>query len=143
MNISKLEKENNEIKNENNELKNKKNNLNLKDGNILNLNNQINDLTNQINNLQLNNNKNKIKFGLDEIVTVLIQSVDQRVNTPLSIPKSELFVRLEEQLYEEYPEYKEFDVYFTVKGDKIKRFKSIEENKLKNKDKILLNIYDS
>ena len=52
-------------------------------------------------------------------------------------------MRLEEQLYEEYPEYKEFDVYFTVKGDKIKRFKSIEENKLKNKDKILLNIFDS
>ena len=125
------------------DITNLENNLNLKDGNILNLNNQINDLTNQINNLQLNNNKNKIKFGLDEIVTVLIQSVDQRVNTPLSIPKSELFVRLEEQLYEEYPEYKEFDVYFTVKGDKIKRFKSIEENKLKNKDKILLNIYDS
>ena len=109
----------------------------------MNLNNQINDLTNQINNLQLNNNKNKIKFGLDEIVTVLIQSVDQRVNTPLSVPKSELFVRLEEQLYEEYPEYKEFDVYFTVKGDKIKRFKSKEENKLKNEDKILLNIFDS
>ena len=168
MNISKLQKENNELKIENNELRNKnniiqndlknklqtikkyeediknlKNSLNLKDGNIFNLNNQINDLTSQINNLQLNNNKTKNKFGLDEIVSVLIQSIDQKVNIPLFIPKSELFVRLEEQLYEEYPEYKDVDnIYFTVNGRKIKRFRSIEENNLKNKDKILLNIYE-
>ena len=161
MNISKLQKENNELRNKNNiiqnDLKNKlqiikkyedniknlKNNLNLKDGNIFNLNNQINDLTSQINNLKINNNNSKNKFGLDEIVSVLIQSIDQKVNIPLFIPKSELFVRLEEQLYEEYPEYKDVDnIYFTFNGRKIKRFRSIEENNLKNKDKILLNIYE-
>ena len=80
---------------------------------------------------------------MDEIVSVLIQSIDQKVNIPLFIPKSELFVRLEEQLYEEYPEYKDVDnIYFTFNGRKIKRFRSIEENNLKNKDKILLNIYE-
>ncbi len=168
MNISKLQKENNELKIENNELRNKnniiqndlqnklqtikkyeediknlKNSLNLKDGNIFNLNNQINDLTSKINNLKINNNNSKNKFGLDEIVSVLIQSIDQKVNIPLFIPKSELFVRLEEQLYEEYPEYKDVDnIYFTFNGRKIKRFRSIEENNLKNKDKILLNIYE-
>ena len=78
---------------------------------------------------------------MDEIVSVLIQSIDQKVNIPLFIPKSELFVRLEEQLYEEYPEYKDVDnIYFTFNGRKIKRFRSIEENNLKNKDKILLNV---
>ena len=161
MNISKLQKENNELRNKNNiiqndlknklqtikkyeeDIKNLKNSLNLKDGNIFNLNNQINDLTSQINNLQLNNNNSKNKFGLDEIVSVLIQSIDRKVNIPLFIPKSELFVRLEEQLYEEYPEYKDVDnIYFTFNGRKIKRFRSIEENNLKNKDKILLNIYE-
>ena len=131
------------IKNYENELKNIKNTLSVKDNNIFNLNNQINNLNSQINDLKLKNNKIKVKFGFDEIVTVLIKSIDQKVDTALTIQKSELFVRLEEQLYDEYPEYKDLDnIYFTVNGNKIKRFRTIQENNLKNKDKILLNNYD-
>ena len=43
-----------------------------------------------------------------------------------SIPckNTDIFVRLEEKLYENYPEYKDKETYFMKNGNKIKRFKS-------------------
>ena len=48
----------------------------------------------------------------------------------------------EEKLYDEYPEFKEVNTYFTVNGRLIKRFKSMLENNIRDNDKILLNIYE-
>ena len=47
---------------------------------------------------------------------------------------TDLFIRVEERLYEDFPQFKEFDNYFQVKTRKIKRFKTIEENNIKNND---------
>ena len=55
---------------------------------------------------------------------------------------TDTFVRLEEKLYEDYPEYKDKDTYFIKNGNKIKRFKSLDENKIKNNDVLILNTYD-
>ena len=151
--INRLRNENQVLQNENNNLKNE---LKIKSQNIdkytlelKNLNKSLNikdniiyNLNNQINNLSLNRNSQNIKFGLNEIVTILFKSIDQKVEIPLSIPKSELFVRLEERLYEQYPEYRDLNNYFTVKGRVIKRFRTIQENNLNNYDKILLNVYE-
>ena len=53
-----------------------------------------------------------------------------------------MFVRIEEKLYNEYPEYKDLNTYFTVNGRIVKRFRSMLENNIRNNDKILLNIYE-
>ena len=47
---------------------------------------------------------------------------------------TDLFIRVEERLYEDFPQFNEFDNYFQVKTRKIKRFKTIEENNIKNND---------
>ena len=49
---------------------------------------------------------------------------------------------MEEQLYKEYEEFKEIKTYYTINGVKVKRFKTIEENNIKDGDKIVLMVYD-
>ena len=41
-------------------------------------------------------------------------------------------------LYDEYPEYKETENYFLVNGNRVKRFKTIKENQIKNGKPIIL-----
>ena len=69
-------------------------------------------------------------------------SVDNSINYCIPCKNVDIFVRLEEKLYNEYPKYKDLNTYFTVNGRVNKRFKSIKENDLKNFDKILLNVYE-
>ena len=148
-----LKKENKVLKKENSELKKELNNIkeslnkkivefdNLK-ASLYSKNNELKNLNNQINDLKINNNPNNENVKRKDIITILFKSIDQKVEIPFSCHISDIFVRIEEQLYNEYPEYKEFNTYFTVNGRVIKRFKSIKENDLKNFDKILLNVYE-
>ena len=150
--IKNLNKENINLKNENKTLKSEIQNLNNKN-NILKkendkLKNEKNNYITQINDLTERMNKLKSKgiqiqnVNINDIVTVLFQSIDQKVQIPMTGPKTELFVKLEEKLYEEYKDYKDSNNYFTVNGRAIKRFRTIEENKINNYDKILLEIYE-
>ena len=52
---------------------------------------------------------------------------------------TEKFHKIEGQLYENYPEYSENDNFFILNGRKINRYKSLEENSIKNNDIIILN----
>ena len=45
---------------------------------------------------------------------------------------------MEEKLYEEFPEYKETDNYFVVDGKRVKRFKTMKENNIKNGRPVIL-----
>ena len=56
---------------------------------------------------------------------------------------SELFVKLEEKLYNDYPQYKDKDTYFEVNTKRIKRFKSLDENNIKNNDIVVLFSFDN
>ena len=56
--------------------------------------------------------------------------------------KKESISRLEEELYNEYPKYKEFNTYLTCKGVVLKRFKTVEENNIKKGDAIIVNIME-
>ena len=51
----------------------------------------------------------------------------------------DLFVRLEERLYEDFPQFKNYETYFEVNGKRIKRFQTLEQNKIKNND--IINIF--
>jgi hypothetical protein len=52
---------------------------------------------------------------------------------------TDLFVRLEERLYKDYPQFKEYETFFEVGTNRIKRFKTLEENKIKNRD--IINVF--
>ena len=54
----------------------------------------------------------------------------------------DLFVTLEARLYNDFPRYKEYNPYFTVNGRAIKRFKTMDENKIKNNDIISVFIHE-
>ena len=148
-----LKKENQQLKYENQNLKNeiniKNNNLNIYqikiddlNNTLKNKNNEISVLSNEINNLKLNNNKENETIKKDELLSIQIKSIDQKVDTSFACKNSDLFVRIEEMLYDEFPEYKDLNTFFTVNGRFIKRFRSLQENEIKNKDKILLSIYE-
>ena len=51
----------------------------------------------------------------------------------------DLFVSLEKRLYKDFPKFKDFNTYFEVNGHSIKRFKTMDENKIKNND--IINIF--
>lgn len=51
---------------------------------------------------------------------------------------SDTFAKVENLLYQKYPEYKETEQYFIVNGQKVNRFKTLKENKIKDSDVILM-----
>ena len=106
-----------------------------------------NELSNKIN--ELNNIKNKGNNNNDDLVNIinpgekaisaLFLSSDQKITYAITCKNTTPFVRIEEKLYDEYPEYKETDNYFLHNGSVIKRFKTIEENHIKSGKPIILN----
>ena len=50
------------------------------------------------------------------------------------------FSIIEGKLYEEYNDYEEPGTFFTVNGRKINRHKTLDDNKIKNSDIIMLNV---
>ena len=79
----------------------------------------------------------------EKILAIGFTSCDQKINNYIIACKdSELFVRIEEKLYDEYSEYKEKETYFMAAGNKIKRFKTLKENNIKTGSIIMLNIIE-
>ena len=123
-------------------LSDKINSINLKNDELQKI---INIKTDEINILKskLNNNSLQNFNPGDTILAIGFTSCDQKINNfILPCKDSELFVRIEEKLYNEYPEYKEKETYFMVDGSKIKRFKTLKENNIKSGNIIMLNIFE-
>ncbi len=106
----------------------------------MNLSNKISNLKKQINNLKMNKNINLdfIKPG-EKILCIQFRSIDENIDLAIPCKNTDIFSQLEEQLYKHYPNYKRTNNYFTCNGNVIERFKTLEENKIRNSDKILLN----
>ena len=64
-------------------------------------------------------------------------------NYNLICKNTDLFARLEERLYSDFPEFKEYETYFEVKTRRIKRFKTLKENNINTNDVINLFIIDN
>ena len=166
--LKKLKKENEDIKKENLILKNENNNLLLK---ITDLQNSIKEKTEykiKKENLDITDKstiidlmlkleskekeikelKNIIEYNsnhFDNLMTVIFYSTDSKIHYSLICKKTDKFINIENKLYEAYPEYKdsENDFFFLVNGQKIKRFKTLEENKIKNSQIITVAQYDN
>ena len=102
-------------------------------------NKEINDYIFKLSNS--NNNEQLISFKPgDKIIAVLFMTQGNQdiYNYTMPCKTSDLFVRLEERLYHDYPKYRNFETFFMVNARRIFRFKSLEENQIKNNDIISL-----
>ena len=74
----------------------------------------------------------------EKIMTLIFnsQGIQYVCNYGLACKNTNLFVRLEEILNNNFPELKKHDTYFMVHARRVKRFLTLEENKIKNNDMI-------
>ena len=89
----------------------------------------------------MNEYKERFPFELlpnEKLMTVIFNSVNNSINYSIFCKNTHLFTYVEKLLYQKYPEYKENDNIFLTNGQKINRFKTLEENKIKNSGIILL-----
>ena len=160
-----IEKNNNQ--NLSQKIKDLENKINIKNEPNLNLNNEekntINELSEKLQNVNINNlnsniSKEELNKLLEEIrikdkiisnypiklsegeklISVIFVSLDQKIHYSVICKNTDKFNTIENILYEAYPEYMELENYFTVNGNKINKYKSLEFNKIKNHDIILL-----
>ena len=143
-------KNNNIIVNINNNNNNNFNGNMNKKGNMINFkelndnsNNKIIELMNKIK--EKDNEITELKTALpfdikkgDKLMSVIISSYDQRVNCSFICKNTDIFNKLENSLYDKYPEYKEVENYFVVNGNRINKYKNLEENKIKDNEIITL-----
>ena len=77
----------------------------------------------------------------EKIMTINFVSMGIQDIGHFSLPckNTDIFVRLEEKLNNEFPKLKDSETYFEVNGRRIKRFKTLDENKIKSND--IINIF--
>ena len=95
-------------------------------------NKEINDLKNKLSNINLNL-ENK-----ENLISIIISTVDEKVNFSVICKRTDKFKKIEEKFYIEYPEYKDKNNKFTLNGVKINSDKSLYENNIKMNSNIIL-----
>ena len=100
----------------------------------------------------LQNKENEIKelkrnFPYDlksneKLMTIIFYSLDQKIHYAFICKNTDQFIKLETQLYEVYPEIKNYENYFLSKGNKNNKFNTMEENNIHNSDIIILSSID-
>ena len=154
---------------ENKNLKEKINKLNKENSQIIELKKAINDLNNELNHIKdlkqkmendlakkdsemqkLLSQKNKNYYDISDIsslkqgdkiigVNFVSMGTNDIGHYNLVCKNGDLFVRLEERLYNDFPYFKNFETFFEVNGKRIKRFKTVEQNQIKAND--IINIF--
>ena len=136
-----LNAEKEKVKNLTKEIELLKENIRLKNCNT----ERLNQNRNAIHSYRVKRTRNSIdNIQPGEIIySVQFISVDQKINYNIPCKNTDIFVDIEEILLNEYPEYKDKELYYHANSSKVKRFKTMEENGIKNNDdKIMVYIYD-
>ena len=87
----------------------------------------------------------KVKMEEDKdnkLINVTFQSSDSIINTTISSFENDKFNILEEKLYVEYEQYRDTNNVFLVSGNQVLRFKTLKENKIKNGQVVIMNVFD-
>ena len=101
---------------------------------------KINNLYAKIEDLKEKLSRYPFELKKDEkMISVIFTSDDQKIHFSVICKNTEKFNRLEEKLYNDYPEYSETNNYFVVNGNRIQKFKTLDENNIRNSDIIILN----
>ena len=123
------------------ETKNNKKNFNLNNNNndkdkiIELLNEKLNMKDQEIKELKKSNN-------IENLMTIIFYSTDQKIHYSLICKKTDKFNKIENELFEAYPECQDSEYLYIANGQKIKRFKTLEENKITNSQVITLTQFD-
>ena len=104
------------------------------------LNEKIKQLEQKIIKLKNKNDENDLSEVMpgEKILAITFISSTQKINCPIACKNNNTFVRIEEKLYDRYPDLKNYENYFWIKGKKIKRFLTLEENNIKDGDIVML-----
>ena len=78
----------------------------------------------------------------EKLMTIIFISLDQKIHYSFICKNSDKFNKIENLLYEKYPEFLDYENYFTVNGNKINKYRTIEENKINNSDIIVLTKFE-
>ena len=104
------------------------------------LNDEKNKNKNNFHNMNQQNNAREITYinPGEKIMTInfVSQGNQDITNYSLACKNTDLFVRLEEILYQDYPKFKDYETFFEVRTKRIKRFKTIQENDIRCGDVI-------
>ena len=90
--------------------------------------------------LKLEDMKSFVDFN--NIMVINFISGDGNINQGIKCLKTDTFAQVEEQLYKIYDNYRESNNSFLFGGKTVLRFKTIEENKIKDGEKIMMQIFD-
>jgi len=74
----------------------------------------------------------------EKLISLIFSSLDENILCSVICKNTEKFSELEEKLYNDYPEYSNFDNYFLINGNRVNKKKTLDENKIKNGDIIIL-----
>lgn len=77
----------------------------------------------------------------EKMMSIIISSIDQKIFHSIICKNTDKFNKLEDKLYEmkDFKEYSDYETYFMANGMKINRHKTLEDNKIKDNDIVLVN----
>jgi len=145
-----LNNKNQIINNLQNELNNLKISYNNSQSLIKQLQNKLNQKEKELSQLKdkllsnLLSNTNQIKNDSDNknSFAITFRANNQDFIYPIICNKNQSISRLEEELYNEYPKYKDLNTYLMCNGAVLKRFKTVGENNIKKGDAIVVHIFE-
>ena len=122
-------------------------NLSLFDGKKNNVEKEILELVKELRNKEkeIQSLKSAFPFEIkqgEKLMSIIFISVDQKIHHSFICKNTDMFINIEKSLYDIYPEYKESENYFLLRGSKINKYKSLESNNIQNSDIITLNQYN-
>ena len=106
---------------------------------IKNKDNELNKLKNELE--KTKNNQKDTKVERNEMISVFFQHPNY--NYSVACVKNDTFAEVEEKFYKEFPELRNTNNVYLVSGRQVLRFKTIEENKIRNGYPVLLQIPDN
>ena len=102
---------------------------------------KIQKLENELKQKAKNERDNSLAFIDPKKIMVVnfVSMGSQIIHYGLPCLDTDLFIKLEEKLYEDFPMYKNYETYFEFCGRRIKRFKTLAQNGIKNND--IINVF--
>ena len=112
--------------------------IKYKDGKILPYKKKEPDTINTCN-IASDSNINDSTRIMETIMAVNFVSLNQNINYPMACRKTDIFEKIEEKLYCEFPELKSKKISFMANGKVVDKSSTFEENKIKNGNTIMIN----
>ena len=76
--------------------------------------------------------------NMENIIAVIFRNLELDINYPIPCQKTDIFEKIENQLYNVFPELKSKKYYFIANGNTIDKKATFKENRIKSGDTILI-----